>query len=169
MFGLDESYVNVTALSYTLTGLEEYNNYSFIIAAATEKGLGPYSSEHNFTTEEDSEYLFIRDSKSVSSLHTDPSSPPSNVSGDIRSATLVVFTWVVPPAIDQNGVITYYVIKLKEIETAIVWTFFAVDEDINIGSLHPFYHYDCTVAASTSVGTGPRSTAVRVQMEEAGE
>ena len=91
------------------------------------------------------------------------------MSGDVRSSTLVVFTWVAPPAIDQNGVITYYVVKLHEIETDIVWTFFAVDEDINIGSLHPFYYYDCTVAASTSVGTGPRSTSIRIQMEEAGK
>ena len=55
VFGLEKSYVNVTSLSYTFTGLEEYNNYSFIIAAATEKGLGPYSSVYRFTTEEDSE------------------------------------------------------------------------------------------------------------------
>ena len=91
------------------------------------------------------------------------------MSGDVRSSTLVVFTWVAPPTIDHNGVITYYVVKLREIETAVVWTFFAVDEDINIGSLHPFYRYECTIAASTSVGAGPRSTAIRVQMEEAGE
>ena len=81
----------------------------------------------------------------------------------------MVFTWVAPPAIDHNGIITYYVVKLHEIETDIVWTFFAVDEDISIGSLHPFYYYDCTVAASTSAGTGPRSTAIRVQMDEAGQ
>lgn len=99
----------------------------------------------------------------------EPSSPPSNVSGDVRSSTLVVFTWITPAVIDHNGVITYYVVKLREIETAITWTFFAVDEDINIGSLHPFYHYKCTIAASTSVGSGPSSTAVTVQMEEAGE
>ena len=55
MFGLEDSYINVTTLSYTVTGLEEYNNYSFVIAAATEKGLGPYSTAYNFTTDEDRE------------------------------------------------------------------------------------------------------------------
>jgi receptor-type tyrosine-protein phosphatase Q len=150
VFDLGETYTNVTSLSYTLTDLEEYNNYSFVIAAATEKGLGPYSMPYNFTTDEDN-----------------PSSAPSNVTGDVRSSTLVVFTWIAPPAIDQNGVITYYVVRVLEIETDALWTFFVVDEDINIGSLHPYYHYDCTVAASTTAGAGPRSTAIRVQMEEA--
>ena len=56
VFDLGETYINVTSLSYTLTGLEEYNNYSFVIAAATQKGLGPYSTAFNFTTEEDREY-----------------------------------------------------------------------------------------------------------------
>ena len=101
-------------------------------------------------------------------LHLGPSLSPSRLSGDVRSSTLVVFTWVAPPAIDQNGVINHYVVKLREINTDVVWSFVAVDEDISIGSLHPFYYYECTVAASTSVGTGPRSTAVRVQMDEEG-
>ena len=59
VFGLGESQTNVTTLSYTLTGLEEYNNYSFTIAAATEKGLGPYTMVYNFTTKEDCEPKLI--------------------------------------------------------------------------------------------------------------
>ena len=53
IFDLDDTYVNVTSLSYTFTGLEEHNNYSLIIAAATDAGIGPYSMQVNFTTEED--------------------------------------------------------------------------------------------------------------------
>ena len=59
-------------------------------------------------------------------------------------------------------------VKVREIESSILWTFFAVDEDISIGSLHPYYYYECTVAAHTTVGTGPYSAAIRVQTEEAG-
>ena len=87
----------------------------------------------------------------------------------MQSATFVIFSWEAPPAIDQNGAIEYYVVKVREIETNILWTFFAVDEDINIGSLHPYYYYDCTIAAHTSIGTGPYSTPIRVQTEEAGQ
>lgn len=97
-----------------------------------------------------------------------PSSPPTSVTGDVQSATLVVFSWLPPPIIDQNGVINYYVVRIREIETNTLWTFFAVDEDISIASLHPFYYYDCRVAAHTIVGRGPFSTTIRVQTEEAG-
>ena len=58
VFGLSDISINVTSLSYTLSGLEEYNNYSFIIAAVTVEGIGPYSTPINFTTEEDRKYNF---------------------------------------------------------------------------------------------------------------
>ena len=168
-FGLDDINVNTSNTSYTVTNLEEYNNYSFIVAAATEAGVGPYSSPIKFTTQEDCElgrnmhiFLFIALLCCLA-----PSAPPQNVSGDVRSSTLVVFTWSPPPSIDQNGVIQYYVLKLRELETGIVWTFYAVNEDISIGSLHPYYNYECTITTHT-VGIGPYSTAVLVQMEEAG-
>ena len=79
-----------------------------------------------------------------------------------------MFSWHPPPVIDQNGVIDYYVIKIHDIQTDVLWTFSAIDEDISIGFLHPYYYYDCTVAAHTIAGTGPYSTAVRVQTDEAG-
>ena len=97
-----------------------------------------------------------------------PSAPPNNVTGYVESSTLVMFAWLAPPLIDQNGVIQYYVVKLLEVETGALWTFFAVEEDINIGSLHPYYNYECTVAAHTVIGTGPHSIAITVLTEEAG-
>lgn len=39
--------------SYTFTSLNEYNNYSCEIAAATSVGLGPYSQLVMFTTSQD--------------------------------------------------------------------------------------------------------------------
>ena len=56
-YGLGETHINLTTPSYTLTGLEKYNNYSFVIAAATEKGLGPYIMAYNFTTKEDCKFV----------------------------------------------------------------------------------------------------------------
>ena len=79
-----------------------------------------------------------------------------------------MFSWSPPPVIDQNGVIDLYVIKLHDIQTDIFWTLSAIDEDISIGFLHPYYYYDFIVAAHTIAGTGPYSTAVRVQTDEAG-
>lgn len=54
VFGLGDFSTNVTTYSYTFSGLEENNNYSFVIAAATSEGLGPYSEQIYFTTDEDS-------------------------------------------------------------------------------------------------------------------
>ena len=55
-FGYDVS-GNTTGTSYTLTYLEEYSDYTVTIAAATQVGLGPYSSPVQFTTAEDSELV----------------------------------------------------------------------------------------------------------------
>ena len=52
-FGLDDIHFNTSNLSYTARGLEEYNSYSFVVAAATIVDIGPYSSPINFTTFED--------------------------------------------------------------------------------------------------------------------
>ena len=171
VFGLDDIDIIVTSLSYTVNGLEEYNNYSLIIAAATVVGTGPYSNPVIFTTQQDSKsvltvemYLTI-----IALFSLVPSAAPTFVTGDVQSSSVVVFTWLDPPSIDQNGIIQYYLVKVHEIETGILWTFFAVDQDISIGSLHPYYYYDCTVAAHTIVGTGPYSAAIRVQTEEAGQ
>jgi hypothetical protein len=149
VFGLGESQTNVTTHSYTLTGLEEYNNYSFTIAAATEKGLGPYSMVYNFTTKEDF-----------------PASPPAIVSGYVSFTYLLELTWTPPPALDQNGVITSYAVKVHGVETDAVWTMIAVNEDIKIGSLNYSYRYNCSVAASTSTGVGPFSQAITLTIDE---
>ena len=45
--------VNTNFTSHTLTNLEEDNEYTVMIAAATQVGLGPFSSPINFTTLED--------------------------------------------------------------------------------------------------------------------
>ena len=39
---------------------------------------------------------------------------------------------------------------------------------LNVTSLHPYYTYNCTVAAHTSVGTGPISSPFVIQLPESG-
>ena len=56
-------------------------------------------------------------------------------------------------------------VKVTERETEQSWTFFAFDEDIVVGSLHPHYHYDCRVAAFT-IAEGALSSIFTVQTEE---
>ena len=52
-FGLGDIHIITSNLTYTVTGLEEFNSYSFVVAAATIVDIGPYSSPINFTTFED--------------------------------------------------------------------------------------------------------------------
>lgn len=123
---------------------------------------------YNFTTKEDCELLLGSTYYSFLFNIVDPSSPPSNVSGNIRFSTLLELSWTPPPAMDRNGLIISYVVKLSAVETDSVWTLFAVNEDIKIGSLNYSYHYNCTVAASTTVGVGPFSPPIIIQIEESG-
>ena len=93
---------------------------------------------------------------------TVPSAPPTSISGMVTSSTMITFRWFPPPPQDINGLIRFYTVRLTERHTGRQWTFFAVDQDIRIGSLHPYYFYDFVVAAYTT-GTGPFSQVFTVQ------
>ncbi len=49
-FEIIDLVINATGLSYTERSLEEYNNYTVVIAAATRVGLGAFSPPMTFTT-----------------------------------------------------------------------------------------------------------------------
>jgi receptor-type tyrosine-protein phosphatase Q len=82
-----------------------------------------------------------------------------------HSSTLVTFEWSPPPTREVNGFVRYYTVQLRERQSGREWDFIAVDSHINIGSLHPYYHYDFTVAAYT-IGRGPFSNVYTVLTDE---
>ena len=96
-----------------------------------------------------------------------PSAPPQSLSAIAISSTVVMLTWSSPPLIDINGIIRNYVIRIKERQTSQVWIFQTTNSHINITSLHPYYNYECNVAAHT-IATGPYTNPVSVQTMEAG-
>ena len=51
--GYDDVIINTTLTSHTFSNLEEYNLYSYSIAAATSAGVGVFSDQNQFTTQED--------------------------------------------------------------------------------------------------------------------
>ena len=69
----------------------------------------------------------------------------------------------------RNGVIRHYIIRLVEKETGIRRLINTLNNgtDFSVGGLHPFYHYNVSVAAVT-VDQGPFSLASCVQMPETG-
>lgn len=88
-------------------------------------------------------------------------SPPQNISGSALSSSLIMLFWFPPPPRDINGAIRYYTVQAVERHTGRQWTFFAVDADLHIGSLHPYYFYDFNVSATT-IGSGPTSLVYSV-------
>ena len=72
------------------------------------------------------------------------------------SSTSIRISWQAPLLELQNGDITSYRINVLELETGTIRTFSTVPTDsiYVINSLHPFYNYNCSVAAYTN-GLGP--------------
>ena len=56
---------------------------------------------------------------------------------------------------------------VTEVPTGREWFLVATDTQITLGSLHPYYHYSCVVAAFT-VGIGPFSQPFFALTEEEG-
>ena len=57
-FNTPDQYINTTSISYTFTGLEEFNTYSCRVAAINGVGRGQFGSPINFTTLEAGNQIF---------------------------------------------------------------------------------------------------------------
>ncbi len=58
-FDIDNFIINTSSLIYSGTDLEEYNDYTFMVAAATGVGLGPFSTPQSFMTLEAGRDRFV--------------------------------------------------------------------------------------------------------------
>ena len=90
-----------------------------------------------------------------------------NVSSSDVTSTSAVVSWGPPPYEDQNGVIISYTISVSVQETGESFTYTTSDTTYSFTALKPYRTYDITIAASTSIGTGPFSSSyVLVTLEE---
>ena len=96
-----------------------------------------------------------------------PSSPPEKLTSGIVTSTSITLTWQPPPLESQNGIIRSYEIVLVETETATTSAYNTTETTMTISSLHPYYVYECRVAAVTDA-TGPFSDPLSVQTLQAG-
>jgi receptor-type tyrosine-protein phosphatase Q len=73
------------------------------------------------------------------------------------NSTAIIFTWDPPIPSGRNGNITGYSLVVRELITNITTTYSQSGEHIElvVSSLHPFYEYECAIAAETGVGRGP--------------
>lgn len=96
-----------------------------------------------------------------------PTSPPMTVLPWFVGATSLTLVWQPPPFEGINGVIEQYVIQIDEVNTGRVLTATSNTTNITVENLHPFYSYNCRVAAET-IQVGPYSSPIRVQLNEDG-
>ena len=92
-----------------------------------------------------------------------------SVTAASTSSTSIRISWQAPLLELQNGRITSYRITVSELETGLVRTFSTVPTDniYVVNYLHPFYNYNCSVAAYT-IGLGPIAYS-EVQTPQDGE
>jgi len=94
-----------------------------------------------------------------------PSVAPTNLSGFAIDHTRIELQWIAPPSNTLNGILAFYVVRVIERETALVFEYNATNTSILLTSLHPDYVYECSVAAYTKdVGPFSRIFAVQVLM-----
>lgn len=170
-FNLSTIYVNTSQLYYVFTNLEEYNNYSCEIAAINQVGDGRYGSPFNFSTLQAGIHslcvLTVNCSDTDFFTFAAPTGPPRSVTGTSASTTLISFEWSLPASIHINGIITKYVVKVVEVYTGQEHNLFTSNMHINVGPLHPYYIYECSVAAHT-IETGVFSDPINITTQETG-
>ena len=169
---VSDIYVSIDANTTTYTfpqTLEEYTAYTCTVEARNVFGLGNATQPVTLRTLQSGKFSAVVSTSAEVKLllfHlAAPSSPPQSVSGVARSTTVLFFTWLPPPPLDINGIILYYEVDLREIETGQRWTFTALRDDLRLGSLHPYFTYQCKVAAHT-VGRGPFSDPFQLKTLE---
>jgi len=114
-----------------------------------------------------------------------PGGPPQNMTVDAISSTQILLSWKSPPSDVQNGRIRSYAIFVLEIQTNTSLTYevntsltyevnTSLTYEVNtggrlqVGSLHPYFEYECSVAAVT-IGPGPYTSPLSVETFEDSE
>ena len=101
---------------------------------------------------------------------TAPSVAPEDIQVTAEDSTTLHFSWQPPANGSTNGVIQRYIINITEVNTDISFQLETTPDTlfIVVSNLHPYYQYRCMVAAET-VGLGPFSTPVIIELPEDGK
>ena len=102
-------------------------------------------------------------------VHVAPSSAPLRLVGQAVNSERILLSWDLPEPSGRNGIVTGYTIRVREVATGSVFSYNLTNHtDFLVESLHPYYDYECSVAAATVVGIGPLSDPVTVRTNESG-
>ena len=99
-----------------------------------------------------------------------PTASPFNVrvTEDSISPSSFGLEWQSPSDEQLNGELIGYLVLVIELNTGAIYTNLTSDPYIVLDYLHPYYSYNCSVAAVT-VTTGPFSDSISVQTAQAGK
>ncbi|XP_067312783.1 neogenin 1a [Pseudorasbora parva] len=96
--GMDnEQDLDVNTLSYTMTGLKKFTEYSFRVVAYNKHGPGVSTEDISVRTYSDV-----------------PSAPPQNMTVEVLNSKSIMIRWQPPPADAQNGEINGYKIRYRK-------------------------------------------------------
>ncbi|CAM4531941.1 unnamed protein product [Leuciscus chuanchicus] len=96
--GMDtEQDLDVNTLSYTMTGLKKFTEYSFRVVAYNKHGPGVSTEDISVRTYSDV-----------------PSAPPQNMTVEVLNSKSIMIRWQPPPADAQNGEIIGYKIRYRK-------------------------------------------------------
>ncbi|XP_035861420.1 receptor-type tyrosine-protein phosphatase S-like isoform X1 [Sander lucioperca] len=144
--------------SYTVEGLKANTEYSFSLAAISNKGIGAFTNE-----------LVQRTSQAK------PSAAPEGVSCESASSTSLRVSWRPPPMEGQNGELAGYMLRYQRVSGAggggqgqgvKGLPIPAPQGQTVLEGLEKWSWYNVTVAAFTAEGTGPNSPAVICRTDE---
>ena len=103
------------------------------------------------------------------SLLAVPTAPPQSFTVTVLGPRSLRLSWIPPPSDQQNGDILGYTVTIASVETGREEESNTTSTSYSASSLHPYYTYQCKVAAFTSVGLGPGSSVVSRRTRQAGK
>jgi len=92
----------------------------------------------------------------------DPDSPPINIEVPTTQSRTATITWQPPVSEDRNGIITYYLLVVYNLEFDVNNITVNVSGSVlsyTVSELEEFSRHGCRIAAGTIVGPGPYSSA----------